>query len=77
MRSRLKVTVTIDKAVLEEIDRMATEQKESRSRLIEEAIKAWRQIQIEKELIDGYTAMAEEDLKTAEANLEAGVEVVI
>jgi hypothetical protein len=31
---------------------------------------------LEKELIEGYVAMAEEDLETAEANLEAGVEAL-
>ena len=76
MSNKLKVTITVDKSVVEEIDRLSKEQRESRSHLIEEAIKAWRQKQLEKELIDGYLAMAKEDLETAEANLKAGMEVL-
>lgn len=76
MSNKLKVTITVDKSVVEEIDRLSKEQRESRSHLIEEAIKTWRQKQLEKELIDGYLAMAKEDLETAEANLKAGMEVL-
>ena len=76
MNNKLKVTITVDRSVVEEIDRLSKEQGESRSHLIEEAIKTWRQGQLEKELIDGYLAMASEDLETAEANLEAGMEAL-
>jgi hypothetical protein len=38
--------------------------------------KAWRQGQFEKELIEGYRAMAKEDREKAEANLEASAEVL-
>ena len=76
MGQKLKVTVTIDESVVNDIDRYSREQGGSRSRLIEEAIKAWRQRRLEKELIEGYRAMAKEDQKTAEANLGAGEEVL-
>ncbi|MEK7280344.1 MAG: ribbon-helix-helix protein, CopG family [Nitrospirota bacterium] len=74
MGSKQKITITIDESLVSEIDRLSEEQKESRSHLIEEAIRAWRQTQLEKELVDGYLAMAKEDKERAEANLEAGVE---
>lgn len=76
MSSKLKVTITIDEDLVKEIDMLSKERTESRSHLIEEAIKLWKQKQLEKELIDGYLAMAKEDVETAEANLEAGIEVL-
>jgi metal-responsive CopG/Arc/MetJ family transcriptional regulator len=76
MSNKLKVTITVDRSVVEEIDRLSKEQRESRSHLIEEAIKMWRQMELEKELIDGYVAMDKENVETAEANLKAGMEVL-
>jgi metal-responsive CopG/Arc/MetJ family transcriptional regulator len=76
MSNRQKVTITIDEAILKDIDRLSEKEGKNRSQLIEKAVKAWRQKRLEKELIEGYAAMAEEDLETAEANLEAGVEAL-
>lgn len=76
MGQRLKVTVTIDEAMVREIDRLSKEQGVSRSHMIEEAIKVWGQKQLEKELIEGYRAMAKADSELAEANLEAGAEAL-
>jgi metal-responsive CopG/Arc/MetJ family transcriptional regulator len=76
MAQKLKVTVTIDEFVVRDIDRLSKEYGGSRSRLIEEAIKTWRHRQLEKELIEGYRAMAQEDREMAEANLEATAEVL-
>ena len=73
MGQKLKVTVTIDEAMVREIDRLSKQHGESRSRMIEEAIKMWRQRQLERDLIEGYRAMAQEDQEMAEANLEASV----
>ena len=76
MGNKLKVTVTIDEAIVREIDRASKERRESRSRVIETAIQQWREKELEKQLIEGYVAMAKEDEETAEANLAAGVEVL-
>ncbi len=76
MSNRQKVTITIDEAILKDIDRLSEKEGTNRSQLIEKAVKAWRQKRLEKELIEGYAAMAAEDLETAEANLEAGVEAL-
>lgn len=76
MGNKQKVTITVDEAILKEIDRFSEEQGESRSNVIEEAIREWRQKHLENELIEGYTSMAEEDLETAEANLGAGREAI-
>jgi metal-responsive CopG/Arc/MetJ family transcriptional regulator len=76
MRNRLKVTVTIEESIVREIDRASNECGESRSRVIERAIQQWRERELNKQLIEGYLAMAKEDVETAEANLAAGVEVL-
>ena len=76
MRNRQKVTITIDEAILKDIDRLSEKEGKNRSQLIEKAVKVWRQKRLEKELIEGYSAMATEDLETAEANLKAGVEAL-
>ena len=76
MGNKQKVTITVDEAILKEIDRFSEEQGESRSNVIEEAIREWRRKHLENELIEGYTRMAEEDLETAEANFGAGREAI-
>ncbi len=76
MGNKQKVTITVDEAILKEIDRFSEEQGESRSNVIEKAIREWRQKNLENELIEGYTSMAEEDLETAEANFGAGTEAI-
>ena len=76
MGNKQKVTITIDEAILKEIDKFSKSQGESRSRLIEDAIRVWREKELEKELIDGYLTMAKEDAEMAENHMEAGTEVL-
>jgi metal-responsive CopG/Arc/MetJ family transcriptional regulator len=76
MGNKQKVTITIDETIIKDIDRLSKKEGESRSNLIEKALKVWRRKQFEKELIEGYVAMAKEDLETAEVNLEVGVEAL-
>jgi metal-responsive CopG/Arc/MetJ family transcriptional regulator len=68
---RMKVTITLDREVLQEIDRLSREKGQSRSHLMEEAIKGWRRRKVEQELMEGYLAMADQDRRIAEANLPA------
>ena len=76
MGNKQKVTITVDEAILKEIDKLSNSHGESRSRLIEDAIRVWREKKLEKELIDGYLAMAKDDAEMAESHLEAGMEVL-
>lgn len=76
MGNKLKVTVTIEESILREIDRASHERGESRSRVIESAIEQWRKREMDKQLIEGYLAMAKEDAEMAEANLAAGAETL-
>ena len=74
--SKVKVTISLEKKSLEEIDEISKFQKTNRSALIEEAIRIWRKEQLEKDLRRGYAVMRELDRKTAEENLNAGIEVI-
>jgi predicted CopG family antitoxin len=76
MARKLKVTITISESVVRELDKLSKEKKESRSHVIEEAIKLWRQKQLEIALVKGYLAMGKEDVELAEANFGASVEVL-
>ena len=76
MGNKQRVTIALDRNILEEIDRLSKEQRESRSRIIEGAIKLWRKRQLEKELAEGYLAMSKENAERAESNLVAGEEVL-
>jgi len=74
--SKAKITVTIGKEMIQELDRWSVRRKENRSRLVEEAVRLWHEKQLHAELVEGYKAMAEEDAKTAETNLPAGAEAI-
>ena len=76
MGNKQKITITVDEAILKEIDKFSESHGESRSHLIEDAIRVWRKKKLEKELIDGYLAMAKENSEMAENHLEAGREVL-
>ena len=76
MMGKAKITVTIDETLIEELDRLSEQRKQSRSRVVEEAIKSWQAWQMEMELIKGYRAMAKEDAETAETHLHAGLEAL-
>lgn len=73
---KAKITVTIDETLIKTLNRLSERRKYSRSRLVEEAVMSWQRHQMEQELIEGYRAMAKEDLETAEARLAAGQEAI-
>ena len=73
---KAKITITIDEAIIEDLDRLSEQRKQSRSRIVEEAVKSWQAWQMEMELIEGYRAMVKEDAETAETHLRAGFEVL-
>ena len=76
MGNKQKVTVTIHESLIKEVDRLSKEKMESRSKIIEEALKIWQQKLLERELIEVYMTMAKENAEMAEANLEAAEEVL-
>jgi metal-responsive CopG/Arc/MetJ family transcriptional regulator len=74
--SKARITVTIEEELVHEIDRAAEALKQSRSNLFEMAVRAWKKARLEQQLMEGYRAMADEDLKVAESNLPAGYEAL-
>ncbi len=60
--------------LIEALTRASGQRKASRSQLVEEAVALWQRQQLEQALIEGYRAMAREDMETAEGNLPAGRE---
>lgn len=76
MKEKIKVTVSLDKTRLEELDLVVAARDSNRSALIGEALEVWYREQIRQELARGYREMAEEDRKTAERNLRSGVETL-
>ncbi len=76
MASKVKITVSIDEALVREIEGFGRRGRKSRSKMVEEALQHWRRSQLEQELKEGYQAMAKEDRVTAERNLAAGWEAI-
>ena len=72
--NRVKVTLTLDKNLVGQLDHLSKVKEKNRSRLVEEAIKRWYQLELEEELIAGYRSMAQEDKETAEKNLPIAME---
>jgi metal-responsive CopG/Arc/MetJ family transcriptional regulator len=67
------MTVTIEKTLINTLDQLSEQRNQSRSRIVEEAVKSWQLSQIEHELISGYQEMAKENLEMAEADFHPGM----
>ena len=76
MPSKVKVTVSLDESLVQELAEVSRRGRKSRSRLVEEALQYWRRSRLERELKEGYQAMAQEDRATAEQNLRAAWEAL-
>ena len=76
MASKVKVTVSLDKSLVKELEGVSRRSQTPRSRLIEEALRFWQRSRIEQQLKEGYKDMAREDQATAEGHLSAGWEIL-
>lgn len=76
MGSKVKVTVSLDEALVRELGGPGGRKGRPRSQVVEEALRLWRRAQLEQELKEGYQAMAKADRAAAERHLAAGWEVV-
>ena len=76
MTTKAKLTVTIGRDLVKELDKEAKTRKISRSALVEEAIKLLKKKRVEELLKSGYQAMADENLKVAEETIRYGGEVL-
>lgn len=69
MASRAKTSVALSPDLLEAVDQEAQGRDETRSAVIEEALRLWQRVRLEQALAEGYRAMSEENRKTAEGHL--------
>ena len=76
MTTKAKLTVTIGRDLVKELDKEAKARKISRSALVEEAIELLKKKRIEELLKSGYRDMADENLKVAEEAIHYGSEAM-
>lgn len=76
MAAKVKVTVSLDEALVRELGGASRKRGKPRSQLVEEALRLWRRSQLEQALKEGYLAMAKEDRQTAERHLGAAWEAL-
>ncbi len=70
-----RITVSLPKHVSEAANSMAAERKISRSQLIAQLVEAEQKRIVERELAEGYAALAEEHRRFAEAAVGTASEV--
>ena len=71
MAHKLKVTLSLDEDLVETLERISRQTKKPRSRVVQEALRAWRRRELQEKLAQGYREMADENLETAEHGLSA------
>ena len=76
MRTKRKLSITVDYKLLEEIEKTSKVLHFSKSRLTEEALKLWFKKNTEELMSKGYKEMAKEDQEFVELALEAQREVI-
>ena len=74
--AKVKVTVSVDAALLRELGGASRRSRKPRSQLVEEALRLWTRRRLEQALREGYRAMAKEDRALAERRLPAGWETM-
>jgi len=76
MRTKRKLSITIDNKILEKIENISKVHNLSKSRLTEEALELWFKKNTEELVARGYQEMAEEDQEFTELALEAQKEAL-
>ena len=76
MAGKVKVTVSLDEALVRELRGVSRQRRKPRSQLVEEALQLWRRSRLEQALKEGYQAMGKEDRATAKRHLRAGWEAI-
>lgn len=70
------ISVSLGEDLLQRVDRLAQQEKVTRSSLIEKAIELYERRRVERQMAEGYLALAEENSRWAEEALESFWEVV-
>jgi metal-responsive CopG/Arc/MetJ family transcriptional regulator len=76
MKTKKKLSITIDENLYEAVDQASRRYKVARSQLAQEALTLWLKKKTEAIMAKGYKEMAEEDLEAAESALPAQREVL-
>ncbi len=76
MRTKRKVSLTIDEDLYEAIDKASKTLKLAKSQLAQEAFSLWLKKETEALMAKGYEEMAEEDKALAEFTFEAQREIL-
>jgi len=71
MANKLKVTLSLDEDLVEALEQISRQTKKPRSRVVQEALRAWRRKELQEKLALGYQEMADENLKVAEQGLSS------
>jgi len=74
--AKAKITISMEKAYVDELIRVAVQRHISRSHIIEEAFRLWKKEQVEAALREGYQIVAKSDKKTAEHNIKLARELL-
>jgi len=76
MKTKKKLSITIDNNLWEEVEKTSRTKKYSKSRLTEEALKLWFKKEREELMAEGYKDMASEAQDFMGLTLEAQKEVI-
>ena len=76
MRTKRKISLTIDEDLYAAIEKASTTLNLAKSRLAQEAFKLWLKKETEDLMAKGYEEMAEEDNTFADVTFEAQKEIV-
>ena len=76
MKTKKKISVTIDEGLFESVDQASRRFKVARSQLAQEAFTLWLKKKTETQMIQGYKEMASEDRETVELALAAQKEIL-
>ena len=71
MKTKKKISVTIDERLYEAVDQASRRYRMGRSCLAQEAFTLWLKKKTEGQMAQGYREMAREDQETAEGTLVA------
>jgi metal-responsive CopG/Arc/MetJ family transcriptional regulator len=76
MRTKKKMSVTIDAEILEAIEDVAKTCNMAKSQLAQEAFRLWFKKRTEESMAAGYIEMAREDREFADTALDAQKEIL-
>jgi len=76
MRTKKKMSVTIDAEIFESIEKAAETCHMAKSQLAQEAFKLWFKKRTEESMAAGYAEMAREDREFADTTLDAQKEIL-